>query len=107
MNKGTPITFAPRPDGPQIGHWVWVCGYIDMKRGQRELCRVCAGSYPNQLVLRGHWRGGEWAYTEVELGLYPYEEQPCKRLFSIRRIGYEPVSKTIPIWEARWKPVKL
>lgn len=97
--------YSPHPEGPHVSHWVWVTGYIDFKRGQRELCRVMRGSFPNQLVLGGHWRGGEWAMTAVELELYPYDGHPSAQLFDIKRIGFEPISTTVPVWEAHWHPV--
>ncbi len=75
--------YTPRPNGPQLNDWVWVTGYIDMTPKQRELCRVRKGDFPHQLVLKGHWRGKRWAYTEVELDLHP-PRQPGRRKADFR-----------------------
>lgn len=97
------LIFPIHPRGPQLNHWVWVTNYIDFTSGQRELCRVISGNYPNQLILHGHWRLGKWRYTEVYIGLYPHTRRGWrKKDFVIRKIGHEPVSTTIPMWEAEW-----
>lgn len=96
------LTYLPRPRGPQLNDWVWVTGYIDFEPGQRELCRVCKGDYPNQLVLHGYWQTGEWFCTEVWLDLHP-PVQRGRRRRDYRFTKLPPdVLPTGPQWEAAY-----
>lgn len=102
----------PPARGPQLNHWVWVTNYIDFDTdgsygsdmGQMELCRVERGDNPNQLVLHGHWRGGNWEFTEVYLDLYPpIQKGRRKSDYIITKLGWQRPNVKIPVWLAEYR----